>query len=129
MIVSSIVPLQRSEKDEELNVCHLGMLGLEHHGLLLELNLPKKEILLLLRCLVCGQVRFQPSIAQGGCMPISIDQIDDRDFRQVLLSRARRGDNEALAVLRDEYGVILHLGDVLNERKASDLAGQSEHRP
>jgi len=56
-------------------------------------------------------------------MPISIDQIDDRDFRQVLLSRARRGDSEALAVLRDEYGVILHPGDVLNERKASDLAG------
>ena len=62
-------------------------------------------------------------------MPISIDQIDDRDFRQVLLSRARRGDSEALAVLRDEYGVTLHLGDVLNERKASDLAGQSAHRP
>jgi len=61
-------------------------------------------------------------------MPISIDQIDDRDFRQVLLSRARRGDSEALAVLRDEYGVILHPGDVLNERKASDLAGQSERR-
>lgn len=95
----------------------------------LNLNLPKKEILLLLRCLVCGQARFQPSPAQGGYMPISIDQIDDRDFRQVLLSRARRGDSEALAVLRDEYGVILHLGDVLNERKASDLAGQSEHRP
>jgi hypothetical protein len=42
MIVSSIVPLQRSEKDEELNVCHLGMLGLEHHGLLLEFESPEE---------------------------------------------------------------------------------------
>ena len=101
MIVSSIVPLQRSEKDEELNASHLRHVSPRAPWSAFELNLPKKEILLLLRCLVCGQVRFQPSIAQGGCMPISIDQIDDRDFRQVLLSRARRGDNEALAVLRD----------------------------
>ena len=60
---------------------------------------------------------------------ISIDQIDDRDFRQALLSRARQGDREALALLRDEYGVILHIGDVLHERKDAGIPSQSIHRP
>jgi len=57
-------------------------------------------------------------------MSISLDQIDEREFRRALLFRARQGDRDALALLRDEYGVIVHVGTALHERDNAAISSR-----